>query len=169
MGAIDSYMQDIAYSSEALKNFIAELNELDRRTLVVFWGDHLPSIYSDEIKAENDEVAMHKTEFMLYDTADELTEKEEHDAITSPFYFAPSLVEQSNLKTSGFYQLLLKVQQELPAFEKGFYYESGEWAKELSLTKEQEAYYEAYQLIQYDIVSGDQYSLESAFFDSSGE
>lgn len=168
-GAIDSYMQDTAYSSEALKNFIDELNELDRRTLVVFWGDHLPSIYSDEIKADNDEVALHKTEFMLYDTAGELTEKAEHEVTTSPFYFAPSLVEQSNLKTSGFYQLLLKVQQELPAFEKGFYYKDGKWAKELSLTKEQEAYYKAYQLIQYDIVSGDQYSLKSDFFAASRE
>ncbi|MBL1226313.1 LTA synthase family protein [Enterococcus sp. BWR-S5] len=167
--AIDSYMQDIAYSSEALKGFIAELDKLDRRTLVVFWGDHLPSIYSDEIKAENDEVAMHKTEFMMYDTAGKLANSEEHEATTSPFYFAPSLFEQSSLQTSGFYQLLLNVQEELPAFEKGFYYEDGQWEKELSLSKAQEDYYKAYQLIQYDIVSGEQYSLQSDFFASDSE
>lgn len=167
--SIDSYMQDIAYSSEALKNFIEKLNGLDRRTLVVFWGDHLPSIYSDEIKAANDEVAMHETEFMMYDTAGALTEKENNNATTSPFYFTPSLLEQSNLKTNGFYQLLLDVQQELPAFEKGFYYEEGEWKKELSLTKEQESYYKAYQLIQYDVVSGEQYSMQTDFFGSTSD
>ncbi|MBP1047593.1 LTA synthase family protein [Enterococcus sp. BWM-S5] len=167
--AIDSYMQDIAYSSEALRDFISELNQLDRRTLVVFWGDHLPSIYSDEIKEANDEVAMHKTEFLMYDTAGKLTGKEEQDVTTSPFYFAPSLLDQSGLQTSGFYQLLLNVQQELPAFEKGFYLENGEWKKELTLTKAQEEYYEAYQLIQYDIVSGEQYSLKTSFYNTADE
>ncbi|MGC6767152.1 LTA synthase family protein [Enterococcus sp. LJL51] len=167
---IDSYMQDVAYSSQALQDFLTELNQLNRRTLVVFWGDHLPSIYSDEIKAENEEAAMHKTEFMMYDTEGELSEQKKHDAVTSPFYFGASLFEQSNLKTTGFYQLLLDVQRAVPAFEKGFYYNTnGEWTKELSLNQTQKEYYEAYRLIQYDIVSGEKYSLKAAFFDPASE
>lgn len=162
--SIDNYMQDIAYSSEALQSFISSLNQLDRRTLVVFWGDHLPSIYSDEIKENNDEVAMHLTEFLMYDTENQLTMKETHDAVISPFYFAPNLFKQSNLSTTGFYQLLNTLETELPAFEKGFDYKDGQWSKTVSLNKAQEEVYEAYQLIQYDIVAGKQYSLATDFF-----
>ncbi|OJG27400.1 membrane-oligosaccharide glycerophosphotransferase [Enterococcus caccae] len=162
--AIDSYMQDVAYSSEALKQFTNALKELKRRTLVVFWGDHLPSIYSDEIKADNDEVNLHQTEFLLYDNQGKLSEKSTHDAITSPFYFAPSLFEQSGMEMPGFYQLLSELEKQVPAFEKSFYYKDKKWNKSLALNKAQEALYEDYRLIQYDIVSGERYSLKNDFF-----
>lgn len=162
--AIDSYMQDVAYSSEALKQFTRELKELKRRTLVVFWGDHLPSIYSDEIKVDNDEVNMHQTEFLMYDNQGKLSEKNTHDAVTSPFYFAPSLFEQSGMEMTGFYQLLSELEKQVPAFEKSFYYKDKKWSKTLALNKEQEELYEDYRLIQYDIVSGERYSLKNDFF-----
>ncbi|WP_086313703.1 hypothetical protein A5821_001236 [Enterococcus sp. 7F3_DIV0205] len=162
--AIDSYMQDVAYSSEALKQFTRELKELKRRTLVVFWGDHLPSIYSDEIKVDNDEVNMHQTEFLMYDNQGKLSEKNTNDAVTSPFYFAPSLFEQSGMEMTGFYQLLSELEKQVPAFEKSFYYKDKKWSKTLALNKEQEELYEDYRLIQYDIVSGERYSLKNDFF-----
>lgn len=162
--AIDSYMQDIAYSSEALNAFIKELEQVDRRTLVVFWGDHLPSIYSDEIKNQNQEETLHQTEFLMYDNKNQLSQKEDHQAILSTFYFAPSLFEQSDIKMTGFYQLLSTVEKEIPAFEKGLYYKDEQWSKTLSLNQNQEALYKEYQMIQYDIFSGEKYSLKTDFF-----
>ena len=162
--AIDSYMEDIAYSSEALKSFIKELETVNRRTLVVFWGDHLPSIYSDEIKSKNQEETLHQTEFLMYDSKNQLSQKNNHQAILSPFYFAPSLFEQSELKLTGFYQLLTTIETEIPAFEKGFYYKDKQWSKTLSMNQKQEQLYKEYQLIQYDIVSGEKYSLKTDFF-----
>lgn len=163
--AIDSYMQDIAYSSAALKEFTEELKNVKRRTLVVFWGDHLPSIYSDEIKEMNDEVMMHQTEFLMYDTQGSLRKQKTQDAITSPFYFAPTLFDQSGLQMTGFYQLLSQLEEQVPAFEKSFYYTNDKWNKTLKLTQSQEELYEDYRMIQYDIVSGEQYSLKNDFFD----
>nr|WP_256924852.1 LTA synthase family protein [Enterococcus sp. 4G2_DIV0659] len=162
--AIDSYMQDVAYSSEAFKQFTTALKDVKRRTLVVFWGDHLPSIYSDEIKAQNDEVKMHQTEFLMYDNRGKLSKKATQDAIVSPFYFSSTLFDQSGLKMTGFYELLSKLEKQVPAFEKGFYYKDKKWTKTLSLNKEQEQLYEEYRLIQYDIVSGENYSLKTDFF-----
>ena len=48
---LENYLQDISYSSTALKQFTEELKNLSRRTLVVL-GDHLPGIYSDTIQAK---------------------------------------------------------------------------------------------------------------------
>ncbi|WP_430597418.1 LTA synthase family protein [Enterococcus sp. AZ177] len=162
--AIDRYMQDVAYSSEALKQFTTDLKDVKRRTLVVFWGDHLPSIYSDKIKADNDEVRMHETEFLMYDNQEKLSGRNTHDVLISPFYFAPTLFEQSNIQMTGFYQLLSELEKQIPAFEKGFYYKDKLWSKTLSLNKTQQDLYNDYRLIQYDIVSGENYSLNTDFF-----
>ena len=162
---LNNYLQDIAYSSEALKAFTEALKDTSRRTLVVFWGDHLPGIYSDEIKNKNEKQALHQTEFLMFDTAGKLEKRETNDAVTSPFYFAASLLEQTNLKTTGFYQLLLEMESAIPAFERELYFQNGQWGKEAQLNRAQEEVYEAYRLIQYDLVSGEQYSLDTGFYE----
>jgi phosphoglycerol transferase MdoB-like AlkP superfamily enzyme len=164
MDSLQNYLQDVSYSSQALKTFLNELKKVDRQTLVVFWGDHLPGIYSDEIQAANDESTLHETQFLMYDNKGNLTNKDNHQAITSPFYFAGDLMEQSNLPTTGFYQLVNAVQETLPAFERNLYFQNGQWQKEIKLTKDESEAYEAYQMIQYDIVAGNQYSLSERFF-----
>lgn len=162
---LNNYLQDIAYSSQALKAFTEALKDTPRRTLVVFWGDHLPGIYSDEIKNKNEKQALHQTEFLMFDTAGELEKRETNDAVTSPFYFAANLLEQTNQKTTGFYQLLLEMESAIPAFERELYFQNGQWGKEAQLNQAQEEVYEAYRLIQYDLVSGEQYSLDTGFYE----
>ncbi|EYT96892.1 sulfatase-like hydrolase/transferase [Enterococcus mundtii] len=162
---LNNYLQDIAYSSQALKAFTEALKDTPRRTLVVFWGDHLPGIYSDEIKNKNEKQALHQTEFLMFDTAGELEKREINDAVTSPFYFAANLLEQTNQKTTGFYQLLLEMESAIPAFERELYFQNGQWGKEAQLNQAQEEVYEAYRLIQYDLVSGEQYSLDAGFYE----
>lgn len=160
--AVRSYLQDIAYSSEALKAFLEKLDDLPERTLVVFWGDHLPGIYSDAIQEENQGHQLHETEFLMYDNRHQLNNQQ---VTTSPFYFAADLFQQGGLQLTGFQSLLVALQKELPAFEKGMYYQSGQWFKEARLNKQQEKIYQDYQMIQYDITAGKQYSLKEKFFE----
>lgn len=162
---LENYLQDISYSSTALKQFTEELKNLSRRTLVVFWGDHLPGIYSDTIQAKNDKQTLHETQFLMFDSKGKLEKQTNQDAITSPFYFAANLMEQTNQTTTGFYQLLLSLEQELPAFERELYYQNGQWYKEAQFNRSQQEIYDEYQLIQYDIVAGKQYSLADGFFE----
>ncbi|EMF0315976.1 LTA synthase family protein [Enterococcus faecium] len=162
---LENYLQDISYSSAALKQFTEELKNLSRKTLVVFWGDHLPGIYSDTIQAKNDKQTLHETQFLMFDSKGKLEKQTTQDAITSPFYFAANLMEQTNQTTNGFYQLLLSLEQELPAFERELYYQNGQWYKEAQFNRSQQEIYDEYQLIQYDIVAGKQYSLADGFFE----
>ncbi|EME8126028.1 LTA synthase family protein [Enterococcus faecium] len=162
---LENYLQDISYSSAALKQFTEELKNLSRRTLVVFWGDHLPGICSDTIQAKNDKQTLHETQFLMFDSKGKLEKQTTQDAITSPFYFAANLMEQTNQTTNGFYQLLLSLEQELPAFERELYYQNGQWYKEAQFNRSQQEIYDEYQLIQYDIVAGKQYSLADGFFE----
>lgn len=160
--SVQSYVQDIAYSSEALKAFLEQLDDLPERTLVVFWGDHLPGIYSDETQKDNQGHLLHETEFLMYDNQHKLNNQQ---VTTSPFYFAADLFQQGRLQMTGFQNLLVALQKELPAFEKGMYYQNGNWYKEARLNQKQEKIYQDYQMIQYDITAGKQYSLKDKFFD----
>lgn len=161
-GNIENYLQDVAYTSQAFQEFLQKIDQLPERTLVVFWGDHLPSIYGDDVLKANSDVAAHQTEFLFYDNR-HLLEKSQNNLI-SPIYFSADLFQQAGLKTTGYQQLLLDLQKVLPAFEKGFYLQGKEWQTELNLSPEAQEIYDAYCLIQYDIVSGKQYSLKTDLF-----
>lgn len=163
ISSLENYLQDISYSSQSLKAFTEELKKLSRRTLVVFWGDHLPGIYSDTIQNSNEKHTLHETQFLMFDSQGELEKTEA--PVTSPFYFAADLMNQTNQQTTGFYQLLLALQNELPAFERELYYQEGQWHREAQLNKKQAELYPAYEMIQYDIVSGEKYSLQTNFFE----
>lgn len=163
ISSLENYLQDISYSSQSLKAFTEELKKLSRRTLVVFWGDHLPGIYSDTIQNSNEKHTLHEIQFLMFDSQGELEKTEA--PVTSPFYFAADLMNQTNQQTTGFYQLLLALQNELPAFERELYYQEGQWQREAQLNKKQAELYQAYEMIQYDIVSGEKYSLQTNFFE----
>lgn len=163
ISSLENYLQDISYSSQSLKAFTEELKKLSRRTLVIFWGDHLPGIYSDTIQNSNEKHTLHETQFLMFDSQGELEKSEA--PVTSPFYFAADLMNQTNQQTTGFYQLLLALQNELPAFERELYYQEGQWQREAQLNKKQAELYQAYEMIQYDIVSGEKYSLQTNFFE----
>ncbi|ENZ5678904.1 LTA synthase family protein [Enterococcus hirae] len=163
ISSLENYLQDISYSSQSLKAFTEELKKLSRRTLVVFWGDHLPGIYSDTIQNSNEKHTLHETQFLMFDSQGELEKNEA--PVTSPFYFVADLMNQTNQQTTGFYQLLLALQNELPAFERELYYQEGQWHREAQLNKKQAELYQAYEMIQYDIVSGEKYSLQTNFFE----
>ncbi|MBO1304947.1 sulfatase-like hydrolase/transferase [Enterococcus sp. 669A] len=164
-GSVNNYLQDIYYASQSLKAFLEKLDTLDQRTLVVFWGDHLPGIYNDTIQIENAGHTLHETEFFLYDNKHQLKNQDQQGVVTSPFYFTPDLFSQAGLQTTGFHQLLLALQEEIPAFEKGMYYQSGQWGETVRLNQAQEKIYQDYQMIQYDVTAGEQYSLQENFFE----
>lgn len=157
----NDYAQDIAYSSQSLSAFVSELAKLDRPTIVVFWGDHLPSIYSDSTKAANSAVTLHLTEYLMYSTAQDWSTDTTNTL--SPYYFAPTLLKKAQLPISGFYELLSQVEAFLPASEKGRSYYQGTWQQLAELTEEEQEIYHDYELIQYDQLQGKQYST-SAFF-----
>lgn len=160
--SIANYAQDVAYASSALQRFVDALQKIPRRTLVVFWGDHLPGIYSDEIQQANAGTQLHETEFLMVDSQEKLQDTT-NDHVTSPFYFGPTLMAQAQQPVSGFYQMLLNLQTILPAFETGMYL-TDSWQKTLSLKGTDQKLYDDYQMIQYDVLAGKRYSLSTDFY-----
>ncbi|MGX6962813.1 LTA synthase family protein [Vagococcus xieshaowenii] len=163
---IADYLTDIEYSSQAFIKFLNDLKQVKRRTIVVFWGDHLPALYSDDLQSRVNSVDLHLTEFLMYDTDNRLVNHQKHDAIISPFYFTSTMMGQAGLNQAPIDRMLSKLSKKIPAFEKTNSYQNGVWQEELDLSdQETKELYEDYQMIQYDIVGGNQYSTATGFFE----
>nr|WP_315527186.1 LTA synthase family protein [Carnobacterium maltaromaticum] len=159
-----NYLKDLSYSDQALDNFIKQIDQLAEPTIVVFWGDHLPSVYGDVIFNQNSLDKMHETPLLIYSNANK---KDKELGMISPIYFAPELLEVANADITGFYALLNQLQSNLPAFEKEMYLEKNTEKMKKSvneLSQETQALLADYYMIQYDITTGKKYSLQTNLF-----
>ena len=157
-------MKDLSYSDQALDNFIKQIDQLAEPTIVVFWGDHLPSVYGDVIFNQNSLDKMHETPLLIYSN---VNKKDKELGMISPIYFAPELLEVANADITGLYALLNQLQSNLPAFEKEMYLEKNTEKMKKSvneLSQETQALLADYYMIQYDITTGKKYSLQTNLF-----
>lgn len=164
---IESYTQGIHYSDSALKNFVAKINEMKKHITIVFYGDHLPGIYSGNAVTGKNAVAsegkLHQTDYFIYSNFH--THKVTNTNIVSPNMFTPMVLEKLNEKVSPYYALLTLVQKRVPAGELNkFMKENGKLIPEKELSKRSKRVLRDYKLIQYDITAGSQYSLKTKNF-----
>lgn len=159
------YLQDLAYSDEALTDFITTVQQLPEKTIVVFWGDHLPSFYSESIIETNGNLKMHQTPLLIYSN---FIENNDTVGTISPIYFMNHILTISNAQVTPYYTLLMELEEALPAFEKGIYLERGLKAvseKREDLSKETRELLQVYDVIQYDVTVGENYSKALNFFE----
>ncbi|HJB24671.1 MAG TPA: LTA synthase family protein [Candidatus Jeotgalibaca pullicola] len=160
------YATGLQYSDEALKDLLDQLDELDEKTIAIFWGDHLPSFYGSEgteLYDQNGRVTMSQTPLLIYTNFDEDT----RDIGTiSPIYFTNYVLEISQAPVTPFMALLDKLEMVLPAFKKGTYIER---ETEIKISRDQlkpstQLLLEDYDLILYDITTGKNYSQNLGFY-----
>ena len=101
----------------------------------------------------------------MFDSKGKLEKKNDSRCNNQSFLFCSESNGTDESDNEWFYQLLLSLEQELPAFERELYYQNGQWYKEAQFNRSQQEIYDEYQLIQYDIVAGKQYSLADGFFE----
>lgn len=159
-----NYLQDLAYSDAALADFITTIQQLSEKTIVVFWGDHLPSFYNETIVETNGNLKMHQTPLLIYSN---FTETNDTVGTISPIYFMNHILTMSNAQVTPFYALLMELEEALTAFEKGLYLEKNSksvFEKREDLSKKTRELLKAYDAIQYDVTAGEKYSKALNFF-----
>lgn len=159
-----NYLQDLQYSDQALAELLATLQERDEPTVVVFWGDHWPSVFGEELYALNTIQNMHETPLFIYSNTQEV---HKDLGVTSPIYFFPEVLELSNSRVTAFEALLMALQEQVPAFEKTMYVngDTGEYVSSREGLSEQARRLLAdYDLIQYDTTTGNRYAESNGFF-----
>ncbi len=122
VAALNEYLGCIESSDDALKNFIAQLEQLDRPVVVVFFGDHQPGFSKDINEAffEDDGSAefvqrVYYTGYFIwanYDVAG--AERYTQDNPTSTSYLSALLMESIGAPMSDFQMAQLQTCQDLP-------------------------------------------------------
>lgn len=169
---LQTYMQGLHYTDEAVKEFIQEIDKIEKPITFVFYGDHLPAIYSGN-DSKKYGLEQHQTDYFIYSNkySREQTAKLNKNVV-SPNNFGAMALEQANLKVTPYYALLTTVSDQLPALtidpteslsnrfngKQVFITNDNQIIQETELTKKQKEILEDYRLIQYDLVAGKQYS-----------
>ena len=142
---IQAYLEGISYSDKAMKNFLSEIEKLNEKTIVVFWGDHWPGIYGEMFEKELNKNDIRRTPLFVYSNF----KKEKQDLGTSSLIYNQILALNSfDSKLSAFQYLLSDLREKYPALTKQFV-----------KTDEKSDILKDFEMIEYDILSGNKYSL----------
>ncbi len=144
-----NYLEGLNHSDQAMKNLINQIKQLDKKVVVVFWGDHLPaSNIFGKVLTDNYHLA-HQTPFFIYTNFKTANTKVDNSAN----YIQNLVFDQLQVKYSPFMAFLDQLKQDLPVFDSTNIQQTTAQAK----IKE-------YQLIQYDIMHGQKYLNQTDFF-----
>lgn len=160
-----NYYQDLQYSDIALKEFLNDLDSFEEKTMVVFWGDHLPSFYGKKLYDENGLRTMHETPLIIYTN---YNKEEKYINTISPIYLLNHVLEKNNAPLTPFQTLLLELESVLPAFEKNIYIENV--AEEIKASRSDLAastlkVLNDYDMVLYDLTTGENYAHELGFYE----
>lgn len=176
---IETYIQGIHYTDQALRKWIKQLDQLKQPTTVVWYGDHLPGIYHG-LPMGKYGTQLHETDYFIYSNA--AARKINHNRLTwqhrlvGPNNFAAMALAQMDVKVSPYYALLTKVAEEIPATslptngtaKNNSAHQGGtdfvnSQGKHVKLTAKQKKLFLDYQLVQYDLTAGHHYLLNDSF------
>ncbi|WP_342565886.1 LTA synthase family protein [Paenibacillus sp. FSL R7-0345] len=158
---IETYAQNARLTDEALADLQQELLTIERPTIAVFWGDHLPAlsagIYTDA-GWDGEPRLKHETKLMVlanFDIgADPL-------GTLSPAFLGPEVFRLSGMSLPPYYKLLEQVQNEIPGLSKAVLLgSSGPFS---GLTPKQQGLLDDYRLVEYDLLEGENYSAGLLF------
>lgn len=144
---VNEYVSLIQQSDEALKYFLNKLSKLDRKVVVVFWGDHqpfFPDTYNDRWFTNEDDAThqerLWQTSYIIwanYDVAGNSQTSHEEDLSSN--YLNSELMKLIGAPLTDYQKAHLTLRQSLPALNSVGYEDSQDrWL--LSSSKSDEAY-----------------------------
>ena len=177
---IDTYAKGISYTDQATAAFLNQLNMIEQPITVIFYGDHLPGIYTSEAKYKENQLTLHESDYFIWSnssssSAGSKLSPEESDYSSSNFFMA-SAAEHMDAKVTPFLALLTEVHQSVPAVGRfastdadwgtgstSYLDSSGQLIKKKNLSSEAKHLLEDYRLVQYDQTAGKGYLSENWF------
>ncbi len=161
-----SYYKGIEHTDEQLQLFLNTLDQFPEPTIVVFWGDHLPNFYKNE-DFGSDGLDKYRTPILIYSNFNNGTGSDIGEF--SMNYISTNTFDVFNFKKSAYYYLIdeLKNISNVLNTEYNSQYPSNLYAKyknKEEIDAETEQILKDYEMILYDILQGENYSVEMNFF-----
>ncbi|HEX6515036.1 MAG TPA: LTA synthase family protein [Nocardioidaceae bacterium] len=157
------YLRGLRHTDRALHEFLTSLQHSDEKTIVVFYGDHLPPLWPRSVYDDNGDRTMHETPFFLWSNFTDLPHRPL--PTTSAIYFMPMVFDAVGAPLPPYYALLSALREEVPAMEQGKYVDSADrMVEEARLSPRARQLLHDYRLVQYDLSIGKRYSLRQMFY-----
>ena len=174
---LDTYTKGLNYTDQSTLDFLNSLDDIDRPITVLFYGDHLPGIYSTAYSDKNNIIGLHETDYFIWSNQASRSADTKLDATSSDYtssnYFSAQLAEHLDAKVSPYLAFLTEMHQAIPAMsvpdssgnaDTPTYLDAhGELIKEKDLSKQAKQLLHDYQLIQYDMSVGKNYLKDTGF------
>ena len=158
----NAYFQDLENSDKALKDLITQINQHPEPILLLFWGDHLPGLYRGDIRQNNEAFTLRQTPFFAYSNQQVL--QGEIDT-TSPIYFNNWVYNWLDIPLTPYDALLVELEKALPMLDNGLYIEHEKFLTSRDeLSRETLEILKEYEMILYDVTTGERYAHELQFF-----
>lgn len=156
--SIGAYARGLKHTDDALQHLLESLTARGERTIVVFYGDHQPGIYGDEIVESNPELSRYRTEYFIWDSAGNNPAPQ---PLTSPIHFLPMAMDLLDAQVPPYYVLLDQLRREVPAMEGGaFYTPDGEVHTDVeTLSPTAQQLLKDLRMVQYDFSVGERYAV----------
>lgn len=182
--SIETYQKGASLTDGATAGFLSELDKLDKPVTVVFYGDHLPGIYSSASADDDNSLALHQTDYFIWSNKASGTQgnKIDNADYSSPNFFVAQAAEHMDAKVSPYLAFLTEMHSKISAMEppvvnniqgwdripegQNIYLNAkGEPMAEEDFDAETKQLLADYKLIQYDITTGKNYLKDTSFMD----
>ncbi|MDK7091411.1 LTA synthase family protein [Bifidobacterium breve] len=180
--SIETYQKGVEITDQATQEFLDELDALDKPVTVVFYGDHLPGIYSSASEDANNSLALHLTDYFIWSNKASSTQgnKASDAAYSSPNFFVAQAAEHMDAEVSPYLAFLTEMHAKIAAMEPPVVNKIQGWARipegqniyldqngnpmsEGDFDAETKQLLADYKLIQYDITAGKNYLKDTDF------
>ena len=180
--SIETYQKGVEITDQATQEFLNELDALDKPVTVVFYGDHLPGIYSSASEDGNNSLALHLTDYFIWSNKASSSQgnKASDAAYSSPNFFVAQAADHMNAKVSPYLAFLTEMHSKIAAMEppvvnkvqgwdripegQNIYLDqNGNPMSTDDFDKETKQLLADYKLIQYDITAGKNYLKDTVF------
>ena len=116
---LDSYAKGINHTDVETRDFLNQLDSIDKPITVIFYGDHLPGIYGSLAGDKANEIALHETEYFIWSNRASASHDVKLDparnAYTSSNYFMAQAAEHMNSRVSPYLAMLSRLHEVAPA------------------------------------------------------
>ncbi|MDX6326303.1 MAG: hypothetical protein QOK15_2657 [Nocardioidaceae bacterium] len=158
VGQLDQFSRGVRYSDQAMKQFLAQLEQSPEKTAVVFYGDHAPPLWPRAAIYRHNQSTLRKTPFFIWTNYQHLKPQQLPPA-TSPTHFMPLLFNALHAPIPPYYALLDQLYKYVPAMSPGELHNTdGSIVDPKTLSPQAQQVLHDYKMVQYDLAVGKRYS-----------
>lgn len=182
---VDTYIKGVSITDQATTDFLNQLDAIDQPITVIFYGDHLPGVYTTARASSKNTITMQETDYFIWSNEASASAGTKLDpaaaatSYTSPNYFMAMASDHMNTKVSAYIAFLSAMRAEIPATERltlgvsgvtdntptVYLDANGNVVSKKELSSQQKKLLNDYRLIQYDLTAGKNYLSSTKFFD----